>query len=35
MHRNTKDINVQNLTVQFHGSIIVDEAELVLNYGNR
>lgn len=35
MHRNTKDINVQNLTVQFMGKILVDDSELVLNYGNR
>lgn len=35
MHRNTKDINVQNLTVQYMGKILVDDTELVLNYGNR
>jgi ATP-binding cassette, subfamily F, member 2 len=35
MHRNTKDINVQNLTIQYMGKILVDDSELVLNYGNR
>eukprot|EP01041_Mallomonas_annulata_P002627 gene2626-5152_t len=34
-HRNVRDINVTNLTVLFHGSPIVEEAELSLNYGNR
>ena len=35
LHRNTKDINVQNVTILFHGAVIIDEAEIVLNYGNR
>mmetsp|Transcript_7419 Transcript_7419/g.11194 ORF Transcript_7419/g.11194 Transcript_7419/m.11194 type:complete len:596 (-) Transcript_7419:344-2131(-) len=35
LHRNTKDINVSNLSVSFHGAVLVDDAELVLNYGNR
>lgn len=35
LHRNTKDINVQNVTVLYHGSVIIDEAEVVLSYGNR
>lgn len=35
MHRNTKDINVQDVTVQFMGKILLDASEIVLNYGNR
>lgn len=35
LHRNTKDINVQNVTVLYHGAVIIDEAEVVLSYGNR
>ena len=35
IHRNVRDISVSNLTVTFHGSPIVEEAELCLNYGNR
>lgn len=35
LHRNVRDINVSNLTVTFHGSPLVEEAELTLNYGNR
>lgn len=35
IHRNVRDINVTNLTVTFHGSPIIEEAELTLNYGNR
>lgn len=35
MHRNTKDINVQNVTVQFMGKILLDDSEIVLNHGNR
>ena len=35
MHRNVRDINVSNLTVTFHGSPLIEEAELTLNYGNR
>lgn len=35
IHRNVRDINVSNLTVTFHGTPIIEEAELTLNYGNR
>eukprot|EP01031_Cornospumella_fuschlensis_P035808 gene35808-43432_t len=35
LHRNVRDINVTNLTVLFHGSPLLEEAELTLNYGNR
>lgn len=35
IHRNVRDINVTNLTVTFHGTPIIEEAELTLNYGNR
>lgn len=35
MHRNVRDISVSNLTVTFHGTPIIDDAELTLNYGNR
>ena len=35
IHRNVRDITVSNLTVTYHGSPIVEEAELSLNYGNR
>jgi ATP-binding cassette subfamily F protein 2 len=35
MHKNTRDITVSNLTVTFHGTPMIDDAELTLNYGNR
>lgn len=35
VHRNVRDIHVSNLTVTFHGTPLVEEAELSLNYGNR
>ena len=35
MHRNVRDISVSNLTVTFHGSPLVEDTELTLNYGNR
>jgi ATP-binding cassette, subfamily F, member 2 len=35
IHRNVRDINVTNLTVTYHGTPIVEEAELTLNFGNR
>ena len=35
MHRNVRDISVSNLTVLLHGTPLVEEAELTLNYGNR
>jgi ATP-binding cassette subfamily F protein 2 len=35
IHRNVRDISVSNLTVTFHGTPLIEEAELTLNYGNR
>ena len=35
MHKNVRDISVSNLTVTFHGTPMIDDAELTLNYGNR
>ena len=35
MHRNVRDIAVSNLSVTFHGSHIIEETDLTLNYGNR
>ena len=35
IHRNVRDIAVSNLTVTFHGTPLIEEAELTLNYGNR
>lgn len=35
MHRNVRDISAENLTVTFHGTPLIEEAELTLNYGNR
>jgi len=35
VHRNAKDISVTNLTVSFHGAIILEGCDLQLNSGNR
>lgn len=35
IHRNVRDILVQNLTLTYHGTPLIEEAELSLNYGNR
>ncbi len=35
IHRNVRDISVSNLTMLYHGTPLVEEAELTLNYGNR
>lgn len=35
IHRNVRDINATHLTVTFHGTPLLEEAELTLNYGNR
>jgi ATP-binding cassette, subfamily F, member 2 len=35
IHRNVRDISVSNLTVTYHGTPLIEEAELTLNYGNR
>lgn len=34
-HRNAKDIAVANLSVTFHGAVILESTDLQLNYGNR
>lgn len=35
LHANTRDINVGGVTVSFHGKPLIEETELVINYGNR
>ena len=35
VHRNTRDINVSNVTMLFHGRPIIEETDIVINYGNR
>ena len=35
IHRNVRDISVSSLTMLFHGTPLVEDAELTLNYGNR
>lgn len=35
MHKNVRDISVSNLTVTLHGTPMIDDADLTLNYGNR
>lgn len=35
MHANTRDINVGGFTVAFHGKNLVEETDLVINYGRR
>ena len=35
IHPNVRDIAVSNLTVTYHGTPLIEEAELTLNYGNR
>lgn len=35
LHANTRDINVAGVTVSFHGRHLIEETELVINYGNR
>eukprot|EP00980_Cylindrotheca_fusiformis_P006125 scaffold1319_cov126-Cylindrotheca_fusiformis.AAC.14 len=35
MHANTRDINVGGVTVTFHGKPLIEETEIVINYGNR
>lgn len=35
VHANTKDINVENVSVLYHGVPILDDTNVVLNYGNR
>lgn len=35
IHANTRDINVGGFTVNFHGKPLLEETNLVINYGNR
>jgi ATP-binding cassette, subfamily F, member 2 len=35
LHRNTRDINVGNVTVLFHGKPLIEDTQIQLNYGNR
>lgn len=35
LHANTRDINVSGVSVAFHGKLLVEETDLVINYGNR
>jgi len=35
LHANSRDINVSGVTVAFHGKHLIEETNLVINYGNR
>lgn len=35
LHANSRDINVGGVTVAFHGKNLIEETNLVINYGNR
>lgn len=35
LHANTRDINVSGVSVTFHGKSLIEETEIVINYGNR
>jgi len=35
LHRNTRDIKVDEVTVAYHGKILVEDTQFALNYGNR
>lgn len=35
LHANTRDINVSGVSVAFHGKLLVEETDVVINYGNR
>lgn len=35
LHANTRDINVGGVSVAFHGKLLIEETEIVINYGNR
>lgn len=35
IHANTRDINVSGVTVTFHGRPLIEETDIVINYGNR
>jgi len=35
IHANTRDINVSGVTVTFHGKSLIEDTDIVINYGNR
>jgi ABC-type multidrug transport system fused ATPase/permease subunit len=35
IHANTRDINVSGVTVNFHGKPLIEETDVIINYGNR
>ena len=35
LHANARDINVSGVTVTFHGKPLIEDTDLVINYGNR
>ena len=35
VHANSRDINVGGVTVAFHGRPLIEETEIIINYGNR
>jgi ATP-binding cassette subfamily F protein 2 len=35
LHANTRDINVSGVSVAFHGKLLIEDTEIVINYGNR
>lgn len=35
LHANAKDINIGGVSVTFHGKPILEDTEIVINYGNR
>lgn len=35
LHAHTRDINVSGVSVHFHGKPLIQETEIVINYGNR
>jgi ATP-binding cassette subfamily F protein 2 len=35
LHANTRDINVSGVTVTFHGKPLIEDTEIIINYGNR
>ena len=35
LHANARDINVSGVTVTFHGKPLIEDTDLIINYGNR
>lgn len=35
LHANTRDINVTGVSVNFHGKPLLEDTQVVINYGNR